>query len=382
MINKLLKNWFDNNFESRISGRYLTLDHLEKLIQDLKNIAKIDSFGISENGVKIPILKIGNGPKKVLAWSQMHGNESTTTKGVFDFLKFLNNKKIYQDEIRSFLNSTTLILIPILNPDGAILNTRENYNSVDLNRDAQNQSQKESVLLRKTFDKFDPDLCLNLHDQRSIFGFENGNAAAISFLAPAADSTCQMTPARNEAVHYINRAVQLLKNEIPNNIGRFDDSFNINCVGDTFTSMNTPTILVEAGHLGNDYSRDISRYYVFLALIGILLDTNKKPINNSAMDDYFNLPENSKNYNDILLRNVKLNSGNIGTVAFQYKEMLDNDIVKLQLVIDTIDVREQRFGHREFDLEGGSILINSQENYHIGQKTESIFDEKHNLSIY
>lgn len=382
MKKELLKNWFDNNFESRISGRYITLNHLDLLIKDLQEIAKIETLGLSENGLEIPILKIGNGSKNILAWSQMHGNESTTTKGVFDFLKFLNSKEIYRSEIDLFLESYTLFVIPILNPDGAILNTRENFNKIDLNRDAQLQSQNESLLLRNCFDFIKPILCLNLHDQRSIFGFANGNAAAISFLAPAADKSCKMTKARKIAVSYINKAIQLLKNEIPNNIGRFDDSFNINCVGDTFTALGIPTILVEAGHLDDDYSRDNSRYYVFLALVGILLDFSEDISLDLAMKNYLNLPENKKNFNDLVLNNVLLENGKVGTVGCQYIEVLNENIVEFQLIVDSISMKQKVYGHKVFDLQGNQILINSQESYHIGQKVESIFDETHKKSIY
>ncbi|GER60536.1 M14 family zinc carboxypeptidase [Patiriisocius marinus] len=382
MKNEHLKNWFNKNFESRISGRYITLNHLDLLLKDLQEIAKIEILGLSENGLEIPILKIGNGSKKVLAWSQMHGNESTTTKGVFDFLKFLNSKEIYKSEIDLFLKTHTFFVIPILNPDGAILNTRENFNKIDLNRDAQLQTQRESLLLRGCFDSIKPNLCLNLHDQRSIFGFANGNPATISFLAPAAEKSRKITLARKIAIGYINRAVQLLEIEIPNNIGRFDDSFNINCVGDSFTALETPTILVEAGHLGDDYSRDSSRYYVFLALVGILLSASENISLDKAMKNYFHLPENEKNFNDIVLINVLLEKGKLGTVGCQFKEVLNENVVEFQLIVDSISNNQKIYGHKIFDLQGNRVLINSQESYHIGQKIESIFDETHKNSIY
>ena len=48
----------------------------------------------------------------------------------------------------------------------------------------------------------------------------------------------------------------VLQNVIPNQVGIYDDSFNINCVGDSFQSKGVPTILFEAGHYKNDYSRE------------------------------------------------------------------------------------------------------------------------------
>ena len=34
-------------------------------------------------------LKLGEGSHKVLAWSQMHGNETTTTKACLDLVEYL-----------------------------------------------------------------------------------------------------------------------------------------------------------------------------------------------------------------------------------------------------------------------------------------------------
>ena len=68
---------------------------------------------------------MGTGSTKVLMWSQMHGNESTTTKSLLDLLRFLNTNPDWLDNLQ-------LSIIPILNPDGAKAYTRVNANQVDL----------------------------------------------------------------------------------------------------------------------------------------------------------------------------------------------------------------------------------------------------------
>ena len=180
-----IEAWYSENFEPDLSGRYITLNHINPLLKKYKNQFEISTIGTSELGKGISLIKIGNGKNVILAWSQMHGNETTTTKAIFDLLKFLTQKEAFQEEISNFLENNTLHIIPILNPDGAALYTRNNGNSVDLNRDAQDLSQKESQVLMNVFNKIHPDLCLNLHGQRTIFGLENGNPATISFLSPA-----------------------------------------------------------------------------------------------------------------------------------------------------------------------------------------------------
>src|SRR5690606_16971219 len=90
-------------------------------------------IGSSETGQNIYGLKLGKGSYKILIWSQMHGNESTTTKAMMDLLSVLDKN----EDLREFVfQKYTLFIIPILNPDGAVAYTRQNANMADLNRDA------------------------------------------------------------------------------------------------------------------------------------------------------------------------------------------------------------------------------------------------------
>ncbi|MGA0942670.1 MAG: M14 family zinc carboxypeptidase, partial [Flavobacteriaceae bacterium] len=70
------------NTDSVFHSRYLPPD---VLFQVLKEHAELEKIGHSVEGRPIYALRLGKGPVKLLAWSQMHGNESTTTRGLFDF---------------------------------------------------------------------------------------------------------------------------------------------------------------------------------------------------------------------------------------------------------------------------------------------------------
>lgn len=376
-----IENWYRNNFEARLSGRYITSEMILPLLNEYENRFEITVAGVSEKDRNIQLVKIGSGKKTILAWSQMHGNESTTTKALFDLLKFLEQKNFFQKEIQHFLNSHSLYVIPILNPDGAELYTRENVNGVDLNRDAQNLSQSESRCLRAVFDTLKPDLCLNMHDQRTIYGFDDGMPATVSFLSPAANAERSITNAREVAMQGIVKMNSFLQKVIPDQVGRYDDSFNSACVGDTFQMAGVPTILFEAGHYKTDYQREKTREFIFyalLALFDIIGETHAIDYN-----DYFNIPENRKNYKDFIIRNAKLSqSENLADVAIQYVEVLNEGIVSFEPYVDTIGELEGFYGHLEDDINGTEILTNSDKKLTVGVKVSDIIGLKGKMPLY
>ena len=376
-----INNWYNSNFENRLQGRYITLENLLPIMKGYKNSFEISVVGSSEKGREIHLIKIGKGPKTIFAWSQMHGNESTTTKALFDLIKFFNQRDSFQEEIEGFLKCNTLYILPMLNPDGAMLYTRENANGIDLNRDAQNISQSESRCLRDTFDRLDPDLCLNMHDQRSIYGFDNGCPATVSFLSPASDEDCSITESRKVGMAHIVRMEKYLQKIIPGQVGRYDDSFNPNCVGDTFQMLGVPTILFEAGHYKNDYHREKSREFIFyslLSLFGILGDFTK-----STYEDYFKIPENRKNYRDFILRNAKIGSSKtLKDIGIQYDEILVEGKIHFKPSIDGIGFLDNFFGHKEANAKGSVVLTNFEENLTNYVKVSENADLEHIIRTY
>jgi hypothetical protein len=283
----------------------------------------------------------------------MHGNESTTTKGLFDFLNLLQGDT---DFAKQLLNNFTFCCIPILNPDGATLYTRANANGVDLNRDSQDLTQPESKILRNTFERFKPDYCFNLHDQRTIFGVDmSAKPATMSFLAPSYNEEREINDSRLKAINVIAGINQVLQKYIPGQVGRFDDSFNINCIGDTFQYLGVPTILFEAGHYPNDYEREQTRKYVFISLVSAFSTISENDIVINRIEDYLNISQNNPVFCDFLYKNVKINyDGNEKIINFaaQYKEELIDGQIWFNAYINQIDDLENRFGHLEYDAQG------------------------------
>lgn len=340
---------------STIKGRYVTNKDLDPFLHTLSSNFKIDVLGTSVENNPIYSVSFGTGKKKILMWSQMHGNESTTTKGLIDFLHFLNSDENLKE---FFFKEFSVLCIPILNPDGAAHYTRINANLVDLNRDAKEITQPESKILRQVYLEFKPDFCFNLHDQRTIFGTEGKDLpATMSFLAPAYNEERDYNDCRLKAVSVINKINDYLQKIIPNQVGRFDDSFNDNCIGDYLMTQNTPTLLFEAGHYQNDYQRDIVREFVFVSLFSGMIGVNEiyeNDIVNNVLDKYLNIPQNKKYFFDFLYKNVNVFKDDIEkiiTFAAQYEEVLDDGKVKFVAKIEAVELSSEYKGHVEYDAE-------------------------------
>jgi hypothetical protein len=299
-----------------------------------------------------PIYKyeIGAGKTKVLMWSQMHGNESTTTKALFDFFNVLHS----QEELAAkLLQEFTFCFLPMVNPDGAEMYTRENANKVDLNRDSLNLSEPESKVLRQTFDKFQPNFCYNLHDQRTIFSAgENGKVATVSFLAPSFNEDRSINNVRAKAMNVIAAMNNELQHHIPHQVGRFDDAFNINCIGDQFTSLGVPTILFEAGHFPEDYYREYTRKMIFIALISGLKYIYENDIVSNEIDNYLLIPQNNTSFFDFIYKNVKIYYDDkeiITNFAAQYKEELIDGEIQFNAYIAEIGELKGKQAHHLYN---------------------------------
>ena len=346
-------NLFSQNLEINLKGRYITLNDIEPLLMKYNTDNQVQIIGESVLGKPIYKYELGTGKTKVLLWSQMHGNESTTTKALFDFLNLLNSNS---DLAKNLLSEFSFCCLPMLNPDGALLYTRENANNIDLNRDAQNLTQPESKLLRSVFENFKPDYCYNLHDQRTIYGVgtDNIKPATVSFLAPAYNENRDINEGRAKAIKVIVAMNNILQKFIPNQVGRFDDSFNINCVGDTFQFLNVPTILIEAGHFQVDYDRELPRKFVFIALVEGLKKIYENDIVSNKIEDYMNIPHNKICFYDFIYKNVKINYDNnkiITNFALQFKEeIIDNQLV-FNAYTAAIGDLEGFSGHFELDVQ-------------------------------
>ena len=328
--------WHDLNYDKRITERRVTQFECEPLLSGLDvSLFKVSDSGRSYESRKIQRVEMGRGDARVLIWTQMHGNESTGTKAVFDLFKWLSDHgaaKSVRDEI---LEKCTIVVLPVLNPDGAQRYTRLNAQGIDLNRDVIDKNAPETALLLRELNQTAPHYCFNLHDQRSIFSVGSPpKVATMSFLAPSEDQARTVTDSRIRTMRVIAAMIEPLKSKIPGQIGRYTDEFYPTATGDNFQRMGYSTILVESGHYPGDYKRKVSRKMTFLSLVAGLhqialgIEVDHRP--------YFDIPNNDKLYLDAIVKDVSV-GGEKGDLGIFLKEELDGEKLIFKPTLDKFE---------------------------------------------
>jgi hypothetical protein len=122
---------------------------------------KAVKFGSSVNGKDLWSFESGGPPGRtnVILVAGQHGDETAGPKLLFQLLDALESKNIV---VPSHLN---LIVVPLINPDGAHAGTRNNANNVDLNRDVFQRvvGQPETEAVKRLFLKHRPVRSVNFH---------------------------------------------------------------------------------------------------------------------------------------------------------------------------------------------------------------------------
>src|SRR5215216_3605307 len=86
---------------------------------------RVEEVGRSMLGRELRSITFGSGPVTVLLWSQMHGDEATATMALADMLAWMTAPE--PDRVRDRMSGAlTVVMIPMLNPDGAERFQREN----------------------------------------------------------------------------------------------------------------------------------------------------------------------------------------------------------------------------------------------------------------
>ncbi|WP_303848926.1 M14 family zinc carboxypeptidase [Apibacter mensalis] len=346
------------SIEENFQNRYVNPSKLSDfLMKNYKSL--LTEIGRSELNKPIYKLTLGKGPKNILLWTQMHGNETTGTLSCLDLLKFFENENNCSHEI---LSKFTLDIIFMLNPDGAEIWTRRNRLGIDINRDFLTASSIEMQVLKKTASEKKYDLAFNLHDQRTIFGVEGKKEpATLAFLSPSESVDRKVTETRKKSMGLIADIYKEISKLIPNKISRFTDEFYPRSVGDNFQKLGIPTILFEGGHFPKDYYRQKTRRYFTLSLITALYYASVKDEWQKGYELYNEIPNNSLSFFDIIYRNVRIREDKKETVdiGIQYVEKITKGENELSFIAKIEDIGDLSFmyGHEEIDADARCIVF-------------------------
>ena len=267
---------------------------------------RTEEIGRSINGREIRSVTFGQGPTKVLLWSQMHGDESTASMSLADIFAYLAGTD--NDPLRERLGrELTVTFVPMLNPDGAELFQRENAAGIDVNRDGRQLSTPEARTLKALRDRLQPDFGFNLHDQnaRTRVG-PRGLQAGIALLAPAHDESRTYNPTRARARLVAATIAGILTTDIPGRVAKYDDSFNPRAFGDLMQQWGTSTVLIESGALPDDPQKQRLRALNVAAILGALDAIATGYYTAADPETYESLPRNASGANDLLVLGGRL----------------------------------------------------------------------------
>ncbi|WP_226582653.1 M14 family zinc carboxypeptidase [Halobacillus litoralis] len=176
-------------------------DFLQKLDQRSEAL-ELEVYGESVKGRDLYLAKFGTMNKDnptILFLTQQHGNETLTTEGALQVIKYLTSNG---HNVKEILENVNVLIAPRLNVDGAEgdvnfsledyvsgTHTRYNANGVDLNRDHVDRKQPETKALHENvLQKYKPDYMIDLHHQGTQVTLgDTGEQVSGSILYPTND---------------------------------------------------------------------------------------------------------------------------------------------------------------------------------------------------
>lgn len=315
-----LAAWWDGNHVDLPRPALLTHGEVDARIQRVAasdpGFFSIEQIGESVEGRAIRHLWFGRGPFHVLMWSQMHGDEPTATRAIFDLVAFFHMRRA-EPGVARILDALTIHIVPMLNPDGAERFQRRNAQGIDINRDALMLQTPEGRALKELRDRLNPRLGFNLHNQGWRTSVDDtGRPASMSLLAVAYDQARSVNAGRLLAKKVAGVMRDSIEPLAAGRIGKYDDGFEPRAFGDNITLWGTPVVLVETGPWpGPDHDTHLVRLN-FVLLVSSLDALATGRAEAADPDRYDSLPFNGSSVLYTLIRRPMVVMGN-GVAPFR-----------------------------------------------------------------
>lgn len=301
-----------SNYETfrvrEITSRRFRQADLLRWLQALapRGFFSMSPLGSSAEGRTIPLLTFGRGPVTVLLWSQMHGDEPTATMALVDLLNFLSRERQHP-LTTTITEKLKVLIIPMLNPDGAERFQRRTAQAIDMNRDALAFETPEARLLKEVRDRYQPQFGFNLHDQDPRYTVGNTKeVSTIALLAPAFDEARSDNHIRVPAKQVASFFASVMQEFIPGHVSKYDDSFEPRAFGDNIQRWGTSTVLVESGGWPQDREKMFIRKLNYVGLLSSLSSIALGSYARASLAVYDQLPFGTKYLFDVVLRGAWL----------------------------------------------------------------------------
>ena len=371
---------YDMYREASISNRRFKHADIEPLILKRQGGKVFDVTQLGVSVLKKPIyqLKYGHGPKRVMLWSQMHGNEPTATMALMDLFNFLEAEGDGMDSVRNLLKrETSLYFIPMLNPDGADVYTRRNAMDVDLNRDARSGATVEGRLLIHAAKTVEPDYGFNLHDMNIYYNVPGTPVpVTIALLAPAYNEDREINEVRSDAMRIAAGINELLQEYIPGGVAKYDDTYSPRSFGDNFQHWGTRTVLIESGGYKGDPEKQFIRKLNFIAILNALIEIAQGSYIQYDIAAYESIPFSDSKLSDVLLRHVSISRDSMAytvDLSINRNEYTVNGDYYVEGRINDLGDLGENFGYTDQDVVGLHFMP--------GRIYPKVFDRLDELSL-
>ncbi len=325
-------------------------NELQGLVMRGGSLFTLETIGTSVEGRLLSMISMGTGMRRVLLWSQMHGDEPTATLALLDLLQMV---LLHRDEewVHAMLRGISVWIAPLVNPDGAEYRQRRNSAGIDINRDAHALVTPEAKALHAVCSRLRPEFGFNLHDQGLSSVGESQIPSAMALLAPAPSADRGTTSTRLRAMRVGALVSRILEAYAKGRITRYEDAYEPRAFGETFQASGTSTLLIESGHWPGDPLKSHIRELNVIGILTALRSIANGSHEDTELDYYHRLPLNGKQMVDLLIRGVQLRhpSGWEHTVDIGVMFQKSHDTVLIKDVgdlhtfggLETVDVTDR-----------------------------------------
>jgi hypothetical protein len=199
-------------------------DALRPLLEE--EALRVIAAGRSAEGRRLTAYAVGDGPRRVLLWSQAHGDAPTGTRVLADLLHHLVSERARGTS--SWLDSLTVVVLPMVNPDGAEIGERRSSHGIDILLDGRRRSSPEGRALHRLAENIPTSIAIGLEAGAGPAAGEPRAVLSVPSVAPEAASYVP----RDRSIRLADHLAQALAEEPAGTLVRRERPFDPRSVPD------------------------------------------------------------------------------------------------------------------------------------------------------